>query len=127
MAKRRCNRAVPGMLLAVALGCGSNQLHEVERHDLSPVTGKVTFRDGKPFTAGTVVFHYLGEAEKYVLRAAIQGDGSYRLRYGNADGAPPGPYKVLVVPTPPADPAKPPPGWPPIDRSLSRWETSRLE
>jgi hypothetical protein len=124
---RRWNSAAPVTLLTLALSCSlSNQLQS-EPPTLCQVTGKVTFRDGKPFTAGKVVFHYLGEDERYIREGAIEQDGSYRIKYGKAEGVPPGTYRVLVVPTPPPDPRKPPPGWPPISGIFSRFETSRLE
>src|SRR5262245_16118814 len=124
---RRRNRAGPLLLLAVSVGCGSSgQPPKVERDDLCRVNGKVTFRDGTPLREGTVVFHHMGEDEKCVLQGTVQEDGSYAVSLSGAEGVPPGAYKVLVVPKPPAEGTKAPPGWPPIDRSFSRVETSRL-
>src|SRR5262245_54577970 len=124
---RRWHSVAPMTLLTLALGCSPSNRLQSEPPTLCQVTGKVTFRDGKPFTAGKVVFHYLGEDEKYILEAAIEPDGAYRIKYGQAEGVPPGRYRVLVVPTPPADPRKPPPDWPPLSGTFSRFETSRLE
>jgi hypothetical protein len=72
-------------MLAVS-GCGAK--------NTSPVTGKVTFADGKPLAKGTVVF----DDGEHVSKANIQSDGSYRLDYhGSGDGAPPGSYDVYII------------------------------
>jgi hypothetical protein len=75
--------------LAACAGCGPRGPQTV------PVSGKVTF-DGKPVTAGTIMFWpNSGEA---VASGQLGPDGSYRLTtHPNAEGAVPGVYRVTIA------------------------------
>jgi hypothetical protein len=74
-----------------ASGCGSETLFTV--------SGRVTYKDGKPVTAGLVIFEPL--SQKISARGEIQADGSFQLgTYRDNDGALEGEYKVLVAPPP---------------------------
>jgi hypothetical protein len=85
---------VVGLALAGALGCGGTNLY--------PVHGQVAFKDGAPITplvGGQVVFEPLEPNAKESARGEIQPDGTFHLgTFKNGDGAPPGKYKVLVMP-----------------------------
>ena len=86
------------LVLAVCLpGCGKRTAPLPTTY---PVHGKVTYKDGKPVSGGTVQFQ--PQAEPSVTTAAtIQSDGTYRLatmRDGlRADGAVAGPNRVTVI------------------------------
>lgn len=115
----RCRGA---LLLAAALlagpGCGSG---------LSPVRGRVVFKGtGQPLTAGLVVFEPLDPAEKVSARGEIREDGTFRLgTRKDDDGAPPGRYRVLLVPPEPPNPDRRP--RPPFHRRYEQFHTSPLE
>ncbi len=73
------------LLLTVIVGCGDNSM--------VPVSGKVTFADGKPLTKGRVNF----QSDKNNAFGVIESDGSYELMsVEEGDGAPPGTYKVFI-------------------------------
>jgi hypothetical protein len=86
------------LALAGAVGCGGTNLY--------PVRGTVAFKGGAPVTplvGGQVVFEPLDPGAKQSARGDIQPDGTFRLgTYRDGDGAPPGTYKVLVMPPPPS-------------------------
>ncbi len=70
---------------------------------LVPVEGKVTV-GGSPLPLGQVTFYpdsTKGNGTDKIPVGSIEGDGSYKIRTGTAegvrDGAPPGWYKVTVV------------------------------
>jgi hypothetical protein len=65
-----------------------------------PVEGKVTYKDGAPVTAGTVIFESVeGGDARVTATGGIRPDGSYRLGANNAgDGVPVGRYRALVIP-----------------------------
>ena len=70
-------------LLFAATGCGKN----------CKVSGKVTYPDGKPVTAGKVIF----ETDTYFASGWLTEDGTYKL--GGAeigDGVLPGTYRVSI-------------------------------
>lgn len=71
--------------LILLIGC-SNQVR---------VSGKVTFDDGSPVTAGKVIF----ENDAFFQAVGqIKPDGTYRLgSYDLADGVPRGNYKVYIT------------------------------
>jgi hypothetical protein len=89
-------------LVAGACGCA--------RRDLYPVRGKVVFdNDGPidPLVGGLVIFEPPDPNMKVSARGEIQPDGSFRLgTFRERDGAPPGEYRVLVVPPTPPSQAK---------------------
>jgi hypothetical protein len=115
----------PGRALAVALalvgaaGCGSK---------LYPVTGNVTYPDGKPLSEGMVVFESQDPQNPGTARGEIGTDGSYRLGTNKpGDGLLPGTYRALVAPKYNANlvdgPAKPPP----FDPRFMDFKTSGLQ
>lgn len=107
------------VLLLGAAGCGPK---------LYPVRGTVTLADGKPVTEGMVVFERKGEDRPVTARGEIQPDGSYRLgTHAPGDGAPPGPYRVLVAPKYDANAVDRPPAPPPFDPRYADFRTSGLE
>jgi hypothetical protein len=84
-------RALVCLVLFGASGCGSETFF--------PVSGTVTYKDGKPVTAGLVIFEPV--SQKTSARGEIQADGSFQLgTHRDDDGALEGEYKVLVAPPP---------------------------
>src|SRR5262245_14295477 len=84
-------RALVSLVLFGASGCGSQTLF--------PVSGNVTYKDGKPVTAGLVIFEPV--SQKISARGEIQANGSFQLgTYSDNDGAMEGEYKVLIAPPP---------------------------
>ena len=68
----------------MAGGCSPNQR----------TSGKITFPDGEPLTAGTVIF----AKEGFISRSFVKPDGSYDISsVKEGDGVPPGTYKVYVI------------------------------
>jgi hypothetical protein len=91
-------RWAPVLLLAAAAGCGGDGTGAVLKGTTYPVTGHVLKADGKPVTAGRVVFVPSGEEGAQAL-AEISSDGSYMLKTSARDeGAVPGTYKVRIEP-----------------------------
>ena len=79
------------LVLFGASGCGSERFF--------PVSGQVTYKDGKPVTAGLVIFEPV--SQKISARGEIQADGSFELgTHGDNDGVLEGEYKVLIAPPP---------------------------
>ena len=77
------------VFLVVILACGV-----VTGCGVAKVTGKVTFEDGSPLTAGTVNF----EAESSLMVGHLQNDGTYTLvGDGKSNGIPKGSYKVYIT------------------------------
>jgi hypothetical protein len=75
---------LPIFVLCLFVGCNSNNVS---------VSGKVTYPDGTPVTVGQVVF----DDDKFLGRAYLQPDGSYRMgRIKDGDGIPKGTYKVFL-------------------------------
>ena len=74
-----------GVLLVISvLGCGTNY----------PLSGKVTYEDGTPITAGMVNF----ESDGSLSRGKIQPDGSYVVgTLKESDGIPKGKYKIYIT------------------------------
>jgi hypothetical protein len=79
------------LCLPALTGCGGEGLY--------PVSGKVVYKDGKPVTAGFVIFEPV--SQKISARGEIRTDGSFQVstRREN-DGALEGEYKVLIRPPP---------------------------
>jgi hypothetical protein len=87
--QRACWRLLIALILAVFAGCGGDPKY--------PVTGKVTLPDGRPFVGAVVEF----AAVEGIHSAAglVQDDGTYVLTSEHeGDGAPPGAYRVRVIP-----------------------------
>ena len=110
---------IVALLLLGAVGCGPR---------LYSVRGKVTFPDGKPLTAGTVVFESQDEQNRIVARGEVQADGSYELStYKPGDGALAGKYRVLVAPKSDPNAVDKPATPPPFDPRYMDFKTSGLE
>jgi hypothetical protein len=109
---------VPLFLAALASGCGSGRY---------PVIGRVTYEDGSPVEAGTVI----GEAKVHGKAVGVQGnieqDGGFR--WGTArpgDGALPGNYRVIVVPVALGDSELAEGKVPAVDGKFGKYETSGI-
>jgi hypothetical protein len=87
----RC--ALTALLLALSAGCGHHGAPA-----LAPVAGRVNYR-GRPLASGTIVFipDAVRGASGDLACAAIQPDGTYRIKTGNNPGAAPGWHRVTVV------------------------------
>ena len=95
----RFGRSVLVLLLSeVLVGCGSQVPFEYV-----PVTGKVTYEDGSPITAGQLQFESLtppqGNLRPRPASAAINSDGSFNsvTSYKPGDGLIPGKHKVAFI------------------------------
>lgn len=79
----------------VLAGCGKGK--KGPTFDLTPVAGTITL-DGKPLADAEVGFHLQGTAPTgyYGSGARTDAGGKYELRTGDALGAVPGNYKVVV-------------------------------
>jgi hypothetical protein len=115
--RRRLAALVASAALAAA-GCGTGR---------SPVHGRVTYDDGAPVPAGTVI----GEATVGGKAVSVQGtigpDG--RFSWGAdrpGDGALPGTYRVVVMPVPPGDAERAAGKRPAVDGKYTRFETSGI-
>lgn len=114
------NRALIGVWLAAALGCGNS-----DRLPTFTTTGTVEYEDGEPIDEGTVMFVASGLPPG---RALIQ-DGRFEIgTYEEADGAVEGTFQVAVLVAPPVD-YDPDAGRPPVGAKAKyeRPETSGLE
>jgi hypothetical protein len=89
--KRLSSRAlVPAFLLVFASGCGAGRY---------PVTGRVTYEDGSPVEAGTVIGEATVNGKVVGVQGNIEKDGMFAWGADRAgDGAFPGLYKVIVMP-----------------------------
>jgi hypothetical protein len=78
--------------LVVILGCGGDD------PGLAPVSGRV-FYQGSPLPGGSIVFTPNPDkgGRGQVAQAEIQGDGTFTLRTGAAEGAATGWHRVTVV------------------------------
>jgi hypothetical protein len=113
-------RWFPLVTLAVlaAAGCNSG------RHQ---VTGTVTYEDGAPVTAGTLVAEATIDGKVVAVQANIESDGSFRWGGGSpGDGALPGSYRVLITPPTLSDLEMSQGKRPAIDGKYGRFETSGL-
>jgi hypothetical protein len=86
----RLKALVPLLLAALAAGCGSGRY---------PVAGRVTYVDGTPVEAGTVIGEATVNGKPVGVQGNIKPDGSFRWGTERAgDGALPGHYRVIVMP-----------------------------
>ena len=84
------------VVLFAAAGCG--------RRPPVPVSGTVTL-DGQPVEGATVTFHVLGrDREGRPATGQTDKTGTFHLKTGNAGGARPGDYKVVIIKNIIADP-----------------------
>ena len=113
--------ALGSMPLLILAGCGGVKTH--------PVSGKITYADGTPMPGGgQIAVTPVDKEAKFSARGEIKGDGTFRLStFSENDGVPEGKYKVVIVPTPPPNPNRPPPDWPPLHKKYIRYERTDLE
>jgi hypothetical protein len=111
---------------ACLAGCTKDPGDEGAR---APVSGKVTFADGKPLTRGAVIFApdaSKGNESKHEPRGYINDQGIYKVMTDpKKEGALPGPYKIMILADEPLDdknPYKTPPSL--IDRKYNNAATS---
>jgi hypothetical protein len=76
------------LLLGFIAGCGPSG------PVLVPVSGTVTFPDGRAVPGGVIEFVPTGGES---ARSAIGDDGTFSLKTGERDGIAPGNYRVVVV------------------------------
>lgn len=88
---RRAIVLLAAMLVLSPLGCDGNGKG---KPDTVSISGKVAYANGKPLTAGTIVFNPSVEGEVAPL-AAIQPDGSFV--FSSENGIPPGEYRVSLA------------------------------
>lgn len=80
----------PLYLLVLASGCSSGRY---------PVTGHVTYEDGSPLAAGTVIGEATVDGKPVSVQGIVEPDGSFSLGTQRpGDGALPGNYRVIVMP-----------------------------
>lgn len=85
----RLRLLIPALAL-LAAGCASGRY---------PVAGRVTYEDGTPVEAGTVIGEATVDGKAVGVQGNIEKDGSFTWGSDKpGDGAPPGTYKVLVQP-----------------------------
>src|SRR5262249_16566873 len=92
------------VLAGFALGCGKGSGEE----QFFPVTGKVIYK-GEPLKTGTVIFvadTVKGNKTQHEPRGPIDDQGHYEVSTAGRPGAPPGSYKVAIIPNKRIDPAK---------------------
>ena len=92
--------ALAVLVVCLAAGCSSGKRKEIPA--THPVSGKVTYKDGKPVAGGVINFQPVSGDTQTSTAAEIQSDGSFTL-FTNSDkerveGAPPGEYQVTVTP-----------------------------
>lgn len=92
--RRHPHRLLVLLAMAGFAGCGSDPAATY------PVSGKVVFDDGKPFTAGGVVMFEsitVGDPPMYTAAGAIAADGTFRIStFQEGDGAVAGEHRALV-------------------------------
>ena len=81
---------VPLLLFVAASGCGTGRY---------PVTGRVAYEDGTPVEGGMVIGEATVDGKPVSVQGTIETDGRFSWGTERAgDGAPPGTYRVIVVP-----------------------------
>jgi hypothetical protein len=77
-------------IAVVLAGCGGSY----SAPNLYPAKGKVLLADGKPLTAGRVVF--VSNKPSITAAANIEGDGGFAFKAASGDGLPEAEYKVRI-------------------------------
>ncbi|MDB5390277.1 MAG: hypothetical protein JWM11_5923 [Planctomycetaceae bacterium] len=115
--RKRSDFLCPAFLVvaSVLIGCGSGS--ELK---LSPVKGTVAVA-GNPLAEAGISFRAdesKGNKTKHIPSATSDDEGNYELVTGGEKGAPPGWYKVVVIPSSPpiVGGEMPKPGPPPFDK-----------
>jgi hypothetical protein len=118
---RRCAcwlRVLIPALALLATGCGSGNY---------PVNGRVTYEDGTPVEDGTVIGEATVDGKVVGVQGNIEKDGSFSWGTGRpGDGAPPGNYKVIVMPRALGDSEMAEGKRPAVDGKYTRYESSGL-
>jgi hypothetical protein len=105
-------------LITLFAGCGSGRY---------PVTGRITYEDGSPVPAGTVIAEATIEGKLVGVQANIEKDGSFRWGGANpGDGALPGQYRVLITSPTLSDAEKALGNQPLLDGKYGRYESSEI-
>lgn len=108
----------PLALAALAAGCGSGR---------SQVAGRVTYEDGTPVEAGTVLGEATVNGKPVGVQGNIEPDGSFRWGTERAgDGAVPGSYRVAVMPVPLGDSEKAEGKVPAVAGKYTKYQTSGI-
>jgi hypothetical protein len=112
----RFKAPVPLLLAALAAGCGSGRY---------PVAGRVTYEDGTPVEAGTVIGEATVNGKAVGVQGNIQSDGCFRWGTERAgDGAVPGSYRVAVMPVALGDSELAAGKQPAVDARYAKYQTS---
>lgn len=86
---------LPGLIFVALSGCGEpNPLSGVK---LYPVKGKVVLPDGKPLSAGKIVF--VGDKTAVTSATDIGSDGGFEFKEGKGAGLPEGDYRIRIETT----------------------------
>jgi hypothetical protein len=114
------------ILMFANFGCGDTP----DGPELSPASGVVTL-DGAPLKGVSVSFRAdaaKGNTTPHIPSGTADDGGRYELTTVNRAGAPPGWYKVVIIPaTPPATGVLPPKTGPaPFDEKYTAEETTDL-
>jgi hypothetical protein len=106
------------LLAALAAGCGSGRY---------PITGRVSYPDGSPVEAGTVVAEATVDGRLVGVQGNIGSDGSFRLGGDRpGDGAPPGQYRALIMPVALGDLELSQGKTPSVDGKFASYQTSGI-
>src|SRR5262245_12710596 len=106
------------LLLLSAAGCGSGRY---------PVTGRVTYEDGAPVEAGTVIGEATVNGKAVGVQGNIEKDGTFSWGTDRAgDGAPAGQYRVIVMPVALGDSELGEGKQPAVDGKYTRYDTSGI-
>jgi hypothetical protein len=109
----------PVALAVIALvGCGGGRY---------PVAGRVTYEDGSPLPAGTVIGEASVGGKPVSVQGAVRADGSFE--WGSdvpGDGALPGEYKVIVQPRALGDAEMGEGKVPDVDGKFTKFDSSGL-
>src|SRR5262245_57297473 len=106
------------VLALLAVGCASGRY---------PVNGRVTYEDGTPVESGTVVGEATVDGKAVGVQGGIGKDGSFSLGTERpGDGAPPGTYKVLIMPRALGDAEMAEGKQPAVAGKYTKFETSGL-
>lgn len=113
------SRFVPALAVLFALGCANG------RH---PVKGRVVYEDGSPVPAGTVIAEATLDGKPVSVQANIESDGRFSLGGDRpGDGAPPGSYRVAVMPVALGDAERAEGKLPTVTGKFGRFESSGLK
>jgi len=106
------------LVLLFAAGCGSGRY---------PVSGLVTYEDGTPVEAGTVIGEAAVDGKPAGVQGNIEKDGTFTWGADRpGDGALPGTYKVVVMPRALGDSELAEGKRPAVDGKYTKFETSGL-